>query len=113
MAACFSRKNWKKKDCFLAIYTADEAMGERCIAIFDNPVNMLAWKIGRQPTKEEINSLGVFLRVVQRWQEGRPFVLHAKRRHTGKPVDYPKTNRFYRWDGLCCYCYIIPNNEEE
>ena len=104
-------RKWELRDCFIALYVKDEKRGERCVAIFDNPLQLLQWKYGSsEPTQNQINRIGTILAIARRYQiTGHGYVSHYENKK-GKRVCYEHKNGLMR-RGERFYLYIIPNEE--
>lgn len=104
-------RKWERRDCFLALYVKDEKRGERCVAIFDNPLQLLKWKYGSsEPTPAQINRIGTIIAIARHYQlTGKGYFSHYYNKK-GERVRYEHKNGLAR-RGKRYSLYIIPNEE--
>lgn len=104
-------RTWERRDCFIALYVKDKKMGERCVAVFDNPLQLLQWKYGiGEPTKIQINQMETTLSIARHYQlTGHGYFSHYSNKK-GQSVSYEHKNGFMR-RGKRYALYIIPNEE--
>lgn len=102
---------WERRDCFLALYVKDEKRGERCVAIFDNPLQIIKWKYGcSEPTQNQINRIQTIIAISRHYQlTGKGYFSHYYNKK-GERVCYEHKNGFMR-RGKRYALYIIPNEE--
>lgn len=105
-------RKWERRDCFLALYMKDEKMGERCVKIFDNPLQLIQWKYGcSEPTQNQINRIQTIIAISRHYQlTGKGYFSHYESKK-GKIVAYEHKNGLMR-KGERYYLYIIPNEED-
>lgn len=102
---------WERRDCFLALYVKDKKRGERCVAVFDNPLQLLQWKYGScEPTPIQIHQMETTLAIARHYQlTGKGYVSHYINKK-GVIVRYEHKNGFTRRRKRYAL-YIIPNEE--
>ena len=102
---------WERRDCFLALYVKDEKRGERCVAIFDNPLQLLQWKYDcSEPTQKQINRIQTIISISRHYQlTGKGYFSHYYNKK-GESVRYEHKNGLAR-RGKRYALYIIPNEE--
>lgn len=104
-------RTWERRDCFIALYVKDKKMGERCVAIFDNPLQLLQWRYGSsEPTPTQIHRMETTLSIARHYQlTGHGYFSHYSNKK-GESVAYEHKNGFMR-KGKRYALYIIPNEE--
>ena len=104
-------RKWERRDCFLALYVKDDKREERCVAIFDNPLQLLQWKYGcSEPTQNQINRIQTIIAIARNYQiTGHGYFSHYSNKK-GERVCYEHKNGLMR-RGNRYYLYIIPNEE--
>ena len=104
-------RKWELRGCFIALYVKDDKMGERCVAIFDNPLQLLKWKYGcSEPTQTQINRIQTIIAISRHYQiTGHGYVSHYSNKK-GESVWYEHKNGLER-RGQRYFLYIIPNEE--
>lgn len=104
-------RTWERRDCFIAIYVKDKKMGERCVAIFDNPLQLLQWKYGcSEPTHSQINRIQTIIAISRHYQlTGNGYFSHYYNKK-GERVCYEHKNGLMR-KGQRYFLYIVPNEE--
>ena len=104
-------RKWEQRDCFIALYVKDEKRGERCVAIFDNPLQLIKWKYGcSEPTPNQINRIQTIIAISRHYQlTGKGYFSHYYNKK-GEMVCYEHKNGLMR-KGQRYYLYIIPNEE--
>lgn len=103
---------WERRDCFIALYMKDDKRGERCVAIFDNPLQLLQWRYGSsEPTPTQIHRMETTLAIARHYQlTGHGYVSHYYNKK-GESVRYEHKNGLAR-RGKRYAIYIIPNEED-
>lgn len=104
-------RKWERRDCFLALYMKDEKRGERCVAIFDNPLQLIQWKYGcSEYTPSQVNRIQTIIAIARHYQlTGKGYFSHYYNKK-GDIVCYEHKNGLMR-KGERYYLYIIPNEE--
>ena len=76
-------RKWERRDCFLALYVKDEKRGERCVKIFDNPLQLIQWKYGcSEPTQKQINRVQTIIAISRHLTEIRQLQLMMVLKHS-------------------------------
>lgn len=104
-------RKWEQRNCFLALYVKDEKRGERCVAIFDNPLQLLQWKYGSyEAIPSQVNRIQTIIAIARHYQlTGHGYVSHYSNKK-GESVRYEHKNGLTR-RGKRYALYIIPNEE--
>ena len=102
---------WERRDCFLAIYVKDEKRGERCVKIFDNPLQLLKWKYGCcEPTPFQVHHMEITISIARHYQSTGHGYVRKLTNKKGEIVRFEHKNGFTR-KGKRYSLYIIPNEE--